>query len=106
MKAELIPESSQQKEEKAEENEGKGGAEAEEGPGSDAKETEQSNEGEAAATKEGAESKETDIKVEYLPLDLSSFQSTIDCARAFKEKNLPLHILVNNAALFSVPYSK
>ena len=102
MKAELIPESSQQKEEKAEENEGKGGAEVEEGPGS----TEQSNEGEAAATKEGAESKETDIKVEYLPLDLSSFQSTIDCVRAFKEKNLPLHILVNNAALFSVPYSK
>ena len=100
MKAELIPESSQQKEEKAEENEGKGGAEAEEGR------TEQSNEGEAAARKEGAESTETDIKVEYLPLDLSSFQSTIDCVRAFKEKNLPLHILVNNAALFSVPYSK
>ena len=95
MKAELIPESSQQKEEKAD-------AEAEEGPGS----TEQSNEGEAAAKKEGAESTETDIKVEYLPLDLSSFQSTIDCVRAFKEKNLPLHILVNNAALFSVPYSK
>ena len=46
------------------------------------------------------------VKVEYIPLDLSSFQSTIDFVRAFKEKNLPLHILVNNAAVCAVPYSE
>ena len=46
-----------------------------------------------------------EIKLEYLPLDLSSFQSTKDFVRAFKEKNLPLHVLINNAAVYSVPYS-
>ena len=49
---------------------------------------------------------EKSVKVEYLPLDLSSFQSTIDCVRAFKEKNLPLHILINNAGIFATPYSE
>ena len=46
-----------------------------------------------------------EVKVEYLPLDLASFQSTTDFVRAFKEKDLPLHILINNAALCAVPYS-
>ena len=106
MKTELHPESSQQEEERAEEKEGEAGVKPEEGPGSEPKETEQSNEGREAAKEEGAESKKTGIKVEYLPLDLSSFQSTIDCVRAFKEKNLPLHILINNAAICAVPYSE
>lgn len=47
-----------------------------------------------------------EIKVEFIQLDLSSFQSTTDFVQAFKEKNLPLHILINNAALFAVPYGK
>ena len=51
-----------------------------------------------------AASAEKEIKLEYLPLDLSSFQSTKDFVHAFKEKNLPLHILINNAALCAVPY--
>ena len=80
MKAEMNPESSQKEEERAEEKEGEEGEEAESG--------------------------QTGIKVEYLPLDLSSFQSTIDCVRAFKEKNLPLHILINNAAIAFTPYSE
>ena len=76
----------------------------------------QSKAGEANAKKSeadeaGAETGATDgataekeIKLEYLPLDLSSFQSTKDFVHAFKEKNLPLHILINNAGLFAVPY--
>ncbi len=47
-----------------------------------------------------------EVKVDYLPLDLASFQSTIECVRLFKDKNLPLHILINNAGIFAVPYSK
>ena len=47
-----------------------------------------------------------EVKVEYLPLDLASFQSTTDFVRAFKEKGLPLHILINNAALYGLRYSK
>ena len=44
--------------------------------------------------------------VEFLPLDLYSLESTMDCVRLFKKKDLPLHILVNNASVFAVPYSK
>ena len=47
-----------------------------------------------------------EIKIEYLALDLSSFQSTSDFVRTFKEMNLPLHILVNNAGIAFVPFSK
>jgi short-subunit dehydrogenase len=54
----------------------------------------------------GEESDAGHVSVEYIPLDLSSFQSTIDCVRAFKEKNLPLHILINNAAIAFTPYSE
>ena len=65
----------------------------------------------AVAEEEEAKSKVTvksgqkEVKVEYLPLDLASFQSTTDFVRAFKEKGLPLHILINNAALCASPYS-
>ena len=58
--------------------------------------------GEDVKSKEGKKVGE----IEYLPLDLSSFQSTKDFVRLFKEKNLPLHILVNNAAICGVPYGK
>ena len=47
-----------------------------------------------------------EVKIEYLPLDLASFQSTKECVRLFKERNLPLHILVNNAAVAWIPFSK
>lgn len=38
-------------------------------------------------------------KVDFIPLELSSFESIRACARAFIDLNLPLHILVNNAGL-------
>ena len=118
MKAELDPEyKCKQGEESAEEKEEESRSEGEETtgegkagggvrkPSSDPKETEQSSEIEEV-TKEGAESTGAAIKVEYLPLDLSSFQSTIDCVCAFKERSLPLHILVNNAALAWTPFGE
>ena len=37
-------------------------------------------------------------------LDLTSFQSITDFAKAFKAKKLPLHTLVNNAGVFLVPH--
>ena len=49
---------------------------------------------------------EKELKVEFLKLDLASFQSTKDFVRSFKEKNLPLHILINNAAVAGIPFSK
>ncbi len=50
------------------------------------------------------ESSEKDLKVEFMRLDLGSIQSTKDFVRAFKEKNLPLHILINNAGILAVPF--
>ncbi len=38
-----------------------------------------------------------EIKVEYLLLDLGSLASVREFAKKFKEKNLPLHCLINNA---------
>ena len=49
---------------------------------------------------------EKELKVEYLLVDLASFSSVKDFVRTFKEKNLPLHILVNNAGIAWVPFSK
>ena len=42
--------------------------------------------------------------IEFMKLDLSSFRSTKEFVISFKEKQLPLHILINNAALCSVPF--
>ena len=39
------------------------------------------------------------VAVEFMPLDLSSFQSTREFAAAFRGRNLPLHVLVNNAGV-------
>ena len=47
-----------------------------------------------------------EVKIEYLPLDLVSFQSTKECVGLFKERNLPLHILINNAAVAGIPFSE
>ena len=43
------------------------------------------------------------VTIEFMILDLASFRSTKDFTVAFKEKNLPLHILINNAGLFGHP---
>ncbi len=37
--------------------------------------------------------------VEFLPLDLGDFESIRRCAEAFLSRNLPLHLLINNAGL-------
>jgi NAD(P)-dependent dehydrogenase (short-subunit alcohol dehydrogenase family) len=39
------------------------------------------------------------VTLEYMPLDLASFDSTRNFTNSFKEKQLPLHILINNAGL-------
>src|SRR5262245_7209397 len=36
---------------------------------------------------------------EWLPLELSDFDSVRACARAFLDRSLPLHLLVNNAGV-------
>ena len=49
---------------------------------------------------------ERELKVEYLLVDLASFSSVKEFVRTFKEKNLPLHLLIHNAAVAWVPFSK
>ena len=39
--------------------------------------------------------------VEFLPLDLACLDSVRSCVRLFNDKNLPLHVLVNNAGIFN-----
>ena len=46
------------------------------------------------------------VTIEWMILNLSSFRSTKDFSVAFREKNLPLHILINNAGISGVPLSK
>jgi len=46
-----------------------------------------------------------DAKVEALPLDLGSLKSVRECAQTFRDKKLPLHILINNAGIMNVPHS-
>ena len=41
----------------------------------------------------------TDAQVELLPLDLGDFDSVRQCAQTFLARDLPLHLLVNNAGL-------
>jgi NAD(P)-dependent dehydrogenase (short-subunit alcohol dehydrogenase family) len=43
--------------------------------------------------------RETGSEVEFLELDLASLASVRSCAEAFLRRDLPLHILVNNAGL-------
>jgi NAD(P)-dependent dehydrogenase (short-subunit alcohol dehydrogenase family) len=47
-----------------------------------------------------------ELKVEYLLVDLASFASVKDFVKTFKEKNLPLHILINNAAVCGTAFCK
>ena len=49
------------------------------------------------------------IKLEWMILDLGSFRSTKDFTVAFKKRNLPLHVLINNAGvvmLLNAPLSE
>ena len=39
-----------------------------------------------------------EVKLEYMLADLSCFDSVKDFTVAFRERNLPLHVLINNAA--------
>ena len=43
------------------------------------------------------------IHVEWMLLDLASFRSTKEFTVAFREKSLPLHILINNAGVGLLP---
>ena len=110
MKAELSPDASKtstQGEKKDVTTEGKEEEGASEGQqtGGESSEVEPKAEGGAEQPKEEEKEEKKQIKIEFIPLDLSSFQSTIDCVRIFKEKGLPLHILINNAAVAGVLYS-
>ena len=40
------------------------------------------------------------VTLDTLQLDLGSFRSTRECVDAFKAKNLPLHLLINNAGVW------
>ena len=43
------------------------------------------------------------VKLEFMALDLASLSSVKEFTVAFQGKNLPLHILINNAGIASVP---
>ena len=48
----------------------------------------------------------SELKLGCLIVDLASFSSVKEFVKMFKEKNLPLHILINNAAVCGVPYQR
>ena len=53
----------------------------------------------------GREFPEQSVTVDFMLLDLSSFRSTKDFTSSFRERNLPLHILINNAGVAWLPLS-
>ena len=57
-------------------------------------------------TEVNSESDGKQVMVEFMPLDLASLASVKEFVVAFKEKNLPLHILVNNAGIAWVPLGR
>ena len=60
--------------------------------------------GELSSVGEGASGKE--VKLEFMPLDLASLSSVKQFTVAFLERNLPLHILINNAGIAWLPLGK
>ena len=47
-----------------------------------------------------------EMNVELMRLDLASLESTKNFIENFKQKNLPLHMLICNAGIAMVPHSK
>eukprot|EP01130_Rhizamoeba_saxonica_P018281 TRINITY_DN9094_c0_g1_i1.p1 TRINITY_DN9094_c0_g1~~TRINITY_DN9094_c0_g1_i1.p1 ORF type:complete len:310 (+),score=37.93 TRINITY_DN9094_c0_g1_i1:66-995(+) len=45
-------------------------------------------------------------QITVLPLDLGSFQSIREFVNLFNDLNIPLHVLINNAGVMMMPYSK
>lgn len=43
--------------------------------------------------------------VDFLQLDLLSLKSVTEFVNAFKAKNLPLHLLINNAGVMACPFT-
>ncbi len=42
--------------------------------------------------------------VHFMELDLSSLQSVVQFAQAYKQRDLPIHMLVNNAGIMMCPH--
>ena len=42
---------------------------------------------------------ETELNVQFMKLDLASLESTKNFIESFKQKNLPLHMLICNAGI-------
>ena len=47
-----------------------------------------------------------EVNVEMMRLDLASLESTKNFIENFKQKNLPLHMLICNAGIGMVPFGK
>jgi retinol dehydrogenase-12 len=57
-------------------------------------------------TKSDPNIKLEDIKIEFMELDLSSLNSVRNFVKEFKSRDLPLHLLINNAGIMNTPYGK
>uniref|UniRef100_A0A8C6UUD7 Dehydrogenase/reductase SDR family member on chromosome X n=1 Tax=Neogobius melanostomus TaxID=47308 RepID=A0A8C6UUD7_9GOBI len=60
-------------------------------------------EGEAAVKQLDAENSSSGGKIEFVYLDLTSFKSIRAFVHDFKQRRLPLHVLINNAGAMLVP---
>ena len=47
-----------------------------------------------------------EVNVDLMKLDLASLESTKNFIEDFKQKNLPLHLLICNAGIALVPHGK
>jgi len=56
--------------------------------------------------KEEGQAAGKETKIELMKLDLSSLQSTKQFIEDFKQKNLPLHLLICNAGIAGVPHGE
>ena len=56
--------------------------------------------------KEEGQAAGKEINVELMRLDLASLESTKNFIENFKQKNLPLHMLICNAGVSLVPHGK
>ena len=56
--------------------------------------------------KEEAQAAGKEVNVDLMKLDLASLESTKNFIEDFKQKNLPLHLLICNAGIALVPHGK